>query len=465
MRRTCPFILAILIAFLCPACAHYSQKIEQSILSYESGQMEKARDTFQSTMKGSRDAHLLQLEKGMCDLSLGHTKVAVSDFTVSINSFDRLMKGSRIRQGASFILDDAVRDYVGAPYEVISARIFLGLAYLLMSDHFEDVSAACYNLDDKMEQIEFYYERSYPFDGRGHASNFSFQIPPLGKYFAALAAERRGELDNAGIYMRQAVSGMPSCGYFREEASRMKRSRKDNLVFVFALVGMAPRKQVSVSRELTALTAGIRTLYAATDPKHRLNDVALQTVLTSPVKIPGYPKRVPFWHRGFSVKPSEDNRGVRTQVVADFDQYAREEHKTLLPGILMRAAVRRLIKEVAVHAAAEQVKDQDLKLLTRTFTGLALTQTERVDTRSWTTLPREVHAASLSVSSGCRSLVVTAETLGGGRLYPDITVPIDVSQPGPTFIVIIHPSKRARPIVFVDESHRPKPAGDKNVAR
>lgn len=450
---------AVAAILLFSACKTYTEKIGDGLEYYRGGRMADAREEFRELLEdGGRDVHLYRLERGMTQIALGESNAAVQDFMAAINHLDSLVRESVTSDIGSLLIDDTVRPYLGAPFEQISARIFLSLAYMTMSGHFEDAAAACRDLDLKMEQIEACYNHSYQVDAEGEPANFSFQIPPLGKYLAALAAERRGYLDNAGIYMRQVLDSMPHSEFFKSEAERMKRGEKDHLVFVFALTDMVPHKIETVSKELTGLVKGIKVVYAIAKPESNPNAIS-RSVLTAPVRIPDYPRRAPVWHGGFSVRAAGGDQPVRTEMVADFDRYARKEFDTLRSGILIRAAVRRLIKETAGQVVGKQAsKDKDTQKILGDLFASITSAMETVDTRSWCTLPREFHAARLSLGPDVASLNLQPLTPGGGRLGPEITVPLDLSDSRPAFVLVVHPGRRMQPIVLVDEDHRLRPA-------
>ena len=455
MIKSTIFGIGLLVFSCLVGCATYTDLIEDGLIQYGSGRMDGALNSFAAAEAETGDTHLVQLEKGMTDLALDNPRRAVNDFTSALNRMDALTTGSAVRDAASYVLDDTVADYPGAPFEQISARFFLGLSYLMMPDPFENVSAACRDMDNKMEQIEAYYERTYQFGADGNEAEFSFQIPPVAKYFAALAAEQRNELDSAEIYLRQAIAGAPGCAFFRNEAERMKAGTRQNLVFVFALVGMVPHKIETQSDELTALLQGMKALYSIAEPENSPNAVD-RVLFTAPVRIPGYAKRRPFWHGGFDVGV-HGGASATTAMVADFDSYVRAEYEMMLPGILIRAAVRRAIKEAAGHAAGASMTEdgETAKLLGDLFASIA-SAAETIDTRSWCTLPREVHACRLQVAQETKKIFLAPRAANGARSGQNIDVSLDLSNTSPAFVLVIQPGKGMAPIVLVDEAHQPK---------
>jgi len=458
IKSTTLGILILIFTFL-TGCATYTELIEGALVQYKNGRMDGALNGFAAAEEKTSDTQLVQLEKAMTDLALDDPRNAVAEFTKAMNRMDALTTGGAVKSAASYVLDDTIANYPGAPFEQIAARLFLGLSYLMMPDPFENVSATFRDMDNKMELIEAYYERSYQYDANGNEASFSFQIPPVAKYFAALAAEQRNELDSAEIYLRQAMAGMPGCAFYKSEAQRLKVGPRQNLVFVFALLGTVPKKVEKKSEELTALLRGMKALYSIAKPGNS-PDAVDRVRFTAPVRIPGYHKRRPFWHGGFDVSVPGEAASVSTAMIADFDAYAREEYEALLPGILIRAAVRRVIKEVAGQAlGASMSEDRDAgKLIGDLFSSIA-SAAETIDTRAWCTLPREFHACSLQVAPGTSKIVLTPRAAGGNRSARSIDISIDLSNASPAFVLVIQPGKGMNPIVLVDEAHQLKGEG------
>jgi hypothetical protein len=452
--RSLVFLFFLVPVVLLFGCATYTDNIAGGLQAYGKGRMEAALEEFKSARKETGDTHLVDLEQGMAGLALGDADLAIRCFSGAIDRMDVLLSGGGVGDAAAYVLDDTMAEYPGSPFEQISARLFLGMAYLLKPNAFESVSAVCRDMDTKMEQIEAFYERAYSFDGNGEEAKFSFQIPPLAKYFAALAAERRYEMDNAGIYMRQAIQGAPGSLFFKGEAERMEKGIRDNLVFVFTCLGAVPHRIEGESRELTGVLRGIKALYALSKPDNNPNAVD-RVHFTAPVKIPVFQKPKPFWHGGYAVKAGLGGREYHTGLAADFDRYARKEYQTLLPGILIRAAVRRVVKETAGQVLGKNVsKEKDVsKLLGDLFSSVAAA-TETVDTRSWCTLPREFSSAVLALGENDREIVLSPRNRQGNRMGPDIRVPLNRESSEPAFVFVFHPGKGARPIVIVDAAHR-----------
>jgi hypothetical protein len=458
MIRVARLLPLLLLAGALGCCSTYTELIEEGLQAYKAGRMVEAQQAFATAEEETSEVHLVQLEKGTAFLAGDNPPAAIDNYTRALNTMNRYIESDAVATAASYVLDDTVTDYPGAPYEQICARLFLGLAYLMTPEPFEDVSAAFRDMDIKMEQIEAYYERTYEVDGEGNPAQFSFQIPPAAKYFAALAAEQRRELDSAEIYLRQAIQGMPGCKFFQREAARMQRGRQKNIVFVVGFLGMVPHKIETESEELTAVLKGAKVLYAIAKPDNNPNALA-RAVFTAPVMIPGYPPRTPFWHGGFQVRTAASGREVETSMIADFDHYAREEFDKLLPGIMIRAAVRRAIKETAGQLAGSAVTEdrETARLLGDLFASIAAVA-ETVDTRGWCTLPREIHAANFLMPADENTLTLTPLAPNGAEMGPGITVRIDSSNPRPAFVFVWQPGPNMRPIVIVDVGHRPAPA-------
>ncbi|MEW6745881.1 MAG: hypothetical protein AB1486_24330 [Planctomycetota bacterium] len=444
-------------ALVFEACsATHLEKEEPGLRAYQAGAMAEARDTFRELAKETPDdRHLFQLEEATANLGLGDVEAATASFSEAIARLDSLRGEDPLTDLTSLLLDDTVRNYAGSPYEQTMARIFWAFAYLLGAgpERMENVSAVCRDLDGKMESIEAYYNRAYPYDGDGNASQFSFQIPPLGKYLAALAAAHRGELDSAEIYMKQAQAGLPDSGFLREEIRRMRRARHadDRVVLIVALAGMAPRKVEVVSEDLTGALQGMKALYYSLNP-HDDADIFLNAVLTAPVVVTDIEPPEHRWHAGFIVTP-QGGEPVLTERLADIDAYARQEFDSLRSAMLTRAGLRRLLKEVGGQVGAKQAH-----LPVEVGSGIAsiFSATETADLRGWYTLPRDIQVAHLTLPSAVSSITLMPRRPGGAPMGPEVSLQVDLSNADPALILVFHPDEGTRPIVLLDASHRAK---------
>jgi hypothetical protein len=95
------------------------------------------------------------------------------------------------------------------------------------------------------------------------------------------------------------------------------------------------------------------------------------------------------------------------ETVADVDALARYSLEQAMPGIMLRATARAVVKYNSQHSAQ---KSSDLAGLLMTITNLV---TERADTRSWTTLPQEIELKRILLPVGEHNVQIKMQNAAG----------------------------------------------------
>jgi hypothetical protein len=118
--------------------------------------------------------------------------------------------------------------------------------------------------------------------------------------------------------------------------------------------------------------------------------------------------------------PRESGAPVRAVTVEDLDSQARRAFAEKETTVVMRAIARALAKYLATDVATE--KNEGLG----TLINLLGVVTEVADTRSWTTLPRDIQMARLDLAPGTYRIDVDVLDEGGGvvvrRSFDDVNV-------------------------------------------
>ena len=104
-----------------------------------------------------------------------------------------------------------------------------------------------------------------------------------------------------------------------------------------------------------------------------------------------------------------NNEQYTMETVEDVDALARYSLEQAMPGIMVRATARAVVKYNTQHTANEKDKS-GLAGLLMTITNLV---TERADTRSWTTLPQEIELRRLLLPVGEHSVQVKMQNAAG----------------------------------------------------
>ena len=104
-----------------------------------------------------------------------------------------------------------------------------------------------------------------------------------------------------------------------------------------------------------------------------------------------------------------NNKPYSMETVEDVDALARYSLEQAMPGIMVRAIARAVVKYNTQHTAQEK-DSSGLAGLLMTITNLI---TERADTRSWTTLPQEIELRRLLLPVGEHSVQIKMQNAAG----------------------------------------------------
>ena len=102
-----------------------------------------------------------------------------------------------------------------------------------------------------------------------------------------------------------------------------------------------------------------------------------------------------------------NNEQYSMETVEDIDALARYSLEKAMPGIMLRATARAVVKYNSQHTAQES---SALAGFLMTITNLV---TERADTRSWTTLPQEIELRRLLLPVGEHDVQIKMQNVAG----------------------------------------------------
>ncbi len=132
----------------------------------------------------------------------------------------------------------------------------------------------------------------------------------------------------------------------------------------------------------------------------------------------------------YNAQVSVGNKQYNMESVEDIDALARYSLEQAMPGIMLRATARAVIKYNTQHTANE---NSSLAGLLMTITNLV---TERADTRSWTTLPQEIELKRIVLPVGEHNVQIQMKNVAGQTV--DVMNEKVVIKPKQTSFVIKH---------------------------
>ncbi len=390
------------------------------------------------------DAWLLLLEKGMTRLALDDVKGAQALFERARIELDRHWESSATDYLESTILDDTYRAYRGYDHEVLLVRVMLALCDLL-----EGSGRAMEKAADISRTQQALLDHGFGAES-GYDYRALYPRIALGSYLEGTILESKGMQTEAKRAYRTARDDGADLNILAEALRRIDRGagpRRDvGVVHVIALLGGSP--------------ALIETRHAPTEAARALAGVAVMIAADAGSPAWQVPIKVPqlYVPDEFVAPLSIETRGMKpvvTESIIDLNGLFREELDAMMPWVLARAMVRRSLKAAAA-GVLERVVTRNVGgdfgptagFLAGATLNMGATAVEDADTRSWTSLPAQVHVGRLELAPGEHEISFGA--LGRAR--------VTVSAGSDSYVVVIEPAPEAPAAVLVDRASRsPRP--------
>ncbi len=434
--------ILLLICTLTTACAPYAANTPTIRSSLSAGDYAGAFAAVERAAQGPSKL-LFFLEGGLIahyDGDYAHSNALLEQ---AERIADELFTRSLSRELAALVTSDESRHYRGETYELVFIHYYCALNYWYL-DLPEDALVECRKANLKLEK---YTSRS--------ESEVTYKNDPFIHYLAALFYESEGEYNDAYISLKDAASayrlyteklGLSAPAELREDLARVEselgyagavtgiqqlsQTAETGELIVFAEFGFIPRKtQEEVSlpiydSDLKRVRSG-RVNTVSTQIRHRRErsdghagsnrrdrygryrssqnvDYWLRVALPRFESAGGNPKRVRIVSGDLTVTPA---------IAQNLDGLARLTLDDHSGSIFGRTVARALIKLAATKGAEK--KSEWLGFLVNLFTAA----TEKADTRSWVTLPREIRIGRLSLPPGQHTITIQILDESGDVLH------------------------------------------------
>jgi len=406
--RPIPYLLVLVIWTV--ACAPYAANTPAIRNSLSAGDYTGAYDAVQRAARGPSKL-LFFLETGLIahyDGQYAHSNVLLDQ---AERIADELFTRSLSRELAAFVTSDESRDYRGETYELVFIHYYRALNYWYLGLP-ENALVECRKANLRLERYTSHDE-----------TEFTYKNDAFIHYLTALFYESELEYNDAYVSLRDAeMAYRRYASHFRisapaeldEDLARVEaelgyagppaltalqsRSGNGDLV-VFTEIGFISRKiQEEVDIPIyksdldRARKGSTRRISHQVRDRHRRGH--------------HHASKVDYWMRialpAFET-PHQDHTPVRVLIgnesvtpspAQNLDTIARATLEDRSGNIFARTVARALVKLAATKGAEK--KSEWLGFLVNMFTAA----TEKADTRSWVTLPREVRIGRIALPPG-----------------------------------------------------------------
>lgn len=427
MRKNVQLAFIVVSSLYLSACAnfsagnlfsHYSAQNQELYQAVQSGQYQQAEESLPEDIAGPI---LDNFEKGRVHLLNGQYEQSQSAFQLSDVAVREQQDKATISVSDSatslsaLAVNDNLNIYQPADYELGFLHLYLGLNYLQGND----LEGALVEMrranqvqerakKDREKELESAQEDMQEQGLSPNLGSILSQYPDAGDtlkavqngylmYLSALLYEADNDLNSAYVDYRRALAVMPDNQQVIDGAKRVAQrlGMGEDLRLLEKRYGKVKRLEANQARVIVLQEQGVVQSMQGWKQALPLFDSRGQGVWYS-ISLPYYPS---------VSKPNfppllVNQQSISSDLLTDVDLMAQKDLSERLPSIIIRQALRVWAKDQLRRQAAKE--DDVGNLIFNVWNVL----TEQPDTRSWLTLPGEVHSSSVVVDAGMQSLSV-----------------------------------------------------------
>jgi hypothetical protein len=454
---TC-LMLVVWTCVLCGGCVSHQKRIDQARNFYWQGNFEAAENSLHQAMKRpKKDADVLKLDQAMVSFSKGKLKQSGDLLREVRDRFDQPSFGEKAQKATSYLTDDNSRPYEGEDHEKTLLRVMLTLIDLV--EQGGDAVAYAHQVGQSIEELlaSRHADRNLPEESSSSEDKLPSSSPPhssvqlnstgssdklepdIVKEELAIApllralvrSSSRLNQDEVLRNLKMAIQWRPQSAFLRQELVAAAEQRElvagYGSAYLVMLVGRGPVKR-SVSEPVTS-----QSLLIADQILSGLGEYSLPPTI-APVKIAAIE---PSISNVDGIQVSTGGRVIGSmETIADLNRLALARHQELLPQIIARAVVRRVVKKSVVVATKAHTNVQDDLVSTAyNVAGVLWEASEKADLRSWSLLPGQILIFRLDLPVGTHRIELYPTFQGKPTRSQSLTCSLEVLDGQATFAV------------------------------
>ena len=376
------FLLLLGLAVL-SGCATFSDQFKPVEKQLVKGQYPAALEALEKIKGPDRDQVLYHMNRGMILRMDGQYEASNAAFEEAKKIAEPLQAVSITEQAGAVSVNDTMRSYAGEDFELVFLHAYKALNYLELNEP-DSARIEAMQIDVRMQEIK---------DNYFHEDGFARYL--MGMIFEALEEE-----DDALIAYRHAYEAYKNLqDKFRVP---VPVSLKKDLLRLTYKLGFdnehdklrAEFSDVKWSKEDSHKGKGELIVLFNNNLAPKKREKVIQSVASGKfvrIALPYYISR-PL--RATHMTVNSGNHEVKGEMVENLDAIAKSTLQDQIPMITARTIARAVVK----NQTASKVGDKNpLVGLLLNILGAA---SESADTRSWVTLPHNIHLARLSLEPG-----------------------------------------------------------------
>ncbi|MEZ6095147.1 MAG: hypothetical protein R3C03_13115 [Pirellulaceae bacterium] len=440
--RRCFFIVVGLL--MLPGCTHHRNLVEEAHRQYWSGDIAgSAKLLNEAIEKPQNDLDPLLLDQAMLEFhngNLGHCQKLL----LEVQQRNQTSKIQTIAENSTaYLSDDTHRRFEMDEHEQILLNVMLLLSSLIGQDG--DAHAFALQLGEQCQELLASRPAKTEEDANAAPSEVVEQaeIDPVKSELAIGPLLQALTLGESPTHHDELLRHLATANDWRPDSPMLNSMLIDaangvqapeghGTVFVISLVGRGPRKITSLETVTSDATL------AADRMLSELGDYSLPPTI-APIKV----ARIELSPLTFDrILVSVDGHAAgETTVVSDIGRLAVERQQELMPQIIARAVVRRMLKKGVMVAAkkksgVERDQKNNASSLAWDAVGVVWEAIEKPDLRGWSLLPGSIQILRLDLPAGNHQLTF-APTMYGNVVGESYRGTVHVQDGRTTFITTI----------------------------
>ena len=379
-------------------CATFSDTIQSTERGLAQQQPKAALAEYQKLKPNAADRVLYLMNTGMLERMSGDYDASTRSLEAAKGQIEQLRALSIREQALSVTVNDATKAFTGEDYEQVMVNNFLALNYLERGQ-LDAARVEALQVDVLLREKQQRTSKGNP-----------YQEDAFARYLTGIVYEDEGEWSDAMIAYRKAYEAYNK--QLKAFGVAIPETLKHDLIRLADRMGIADeakryREEFKIDKtpsEQELLDRGevVFVLNAGLAPLKREKAVTAPNPATGRIVRVAVPEYRPRAHSFAFASLSADSASARTSRVENVEAIAMKTLDSEMPGITARAIARAIAKDTIAGAAASSGNSSNSSgaALLGLAVNLAGVFTERADTRSWFTLPGEIHLARLALPPG-----------------------------------------------------------------
>ena len=395
--------LFVLVLIFLTGCAAGGLDYQGLEVHLQSDNCPGALEFIESSQKkyGANRELIYLMDSGMVNLLCGNHEASNQHLQEADYLAQDLWTKSISREAASFVVNDYTIAYPGEDYEKVMINLLGALNYSLMGD-FEGALVESRRINSKLIEINEKHENKNAYSEDAFARYLS------GMLYEADAPGDLQNLDSAYIDYYKAYKtynayaghyGTPLPRVFVEDLLRIAEAtdRMDEVS------GLAQGRQWVKHSDAARMGRIVLVYFAGKAPVKYENSHIIMGP-NGPVKfaIPAYSVTPPGCRSGELVVKAAGTATeltAGTELVEDINAIALKNLDDRMVGYIAKATARVIAKQVAI-SATDEIEDPLARMVAKLAATALAAISEIADTRSWQTLPGEIHLVRTFVPPG-----------------------------------------------------------------